>query len=122
VLIRLAGEAIRIGEALGYQLEPVRGLPAACWAAAAAGDAAEMSRAEAHLLEASRRRTPGGWSSTAQDIAKGRWPEIDYMNAYVAQKGAEIGMPAPTHVRVAERVKELARGKLKAGVEVLDGL
>jgi 2-dehydropantoate 2-reductase len=122
LLIRLAGEAIRVGEALGYRLEPVRGLPAAHWVAAAAGDAAELKRVEDHMLEGARRRPEGGWSGTAQDIAKGRWPEIDFMNGYVAQKGIEAGVPAPTHAQVTERVKQLARGELKAGVAQIEGL
>jgi len=120
LLIKLAGEAIHVGEALGYRLEPVRGLPAAQWIAAASGDANAFRSVEAHMLEGARRRPEGGWSGTAQDIAKGRWPEIDFMNGYVARKGAEAGIPAPTHVKVTERVKQLARGELTASLAQLE--
>ena len=35
--------------------------------------------------------------SMAQDMAKGRRTEIEFMNGFIAEKGAEAGVPAPTH-------------------------
>ncbi|MCC6474110.1 MAG: hypothetical protein IT514_10235 [Burkholderiales bacterium] len=119
-MIRLAGEAIRVGEALGYRLEPIRGLPAAQWMAAAAGEADAFRAGEAPMPEGARRWPEGGWSGTAQDIAEGRWPEIDFMNGNVARRAAEAGVATPTHVTVTDRVKQLARGELQAGVAQLE--
>jgi ketopantoate reductase len=36
-------------------------------------------------------------SSVGRDVARGRRSEIDFTNGLVAAKGAEVGMPAPTH-------------------------
>ena len=36
----------------------------------------------------------------AQDILKGRRTEIDAMNGYIARKGAEVGVPAPSHQKL----------------------
>jgi 2-dehydropantoate 2-reductase len=79
---------------------------------AAAGDADAFRAVEAQMLEGARRRPEGGWSGTAQDIAKGRWPEIDFMNGYVARRAAEAGVATSTNVTVTDRVKQLARGEL----------
>jgi 2-dehydropantoate 2-reductase len=49
----------------------------------------------------------------AQDILKGRRTEIDAMNGFIARKGAEIGVPAPSHARLTELVTRIERGELK---------
>jgi 2-dehydropantoate 2-reductase len=57
---------------------------------------------------------PDQYSSTAQDLARGKTSEIDYLNGYVIRKGAELGIPAPanrvlyTMVKLAERKVRLA--------------
>lgn len=123
VQIRLAGEAIRVGRALGYRLEPVRGLDADTWVAAAEGHVLALGQCEAALRGGNARRTgAGGRSGTAQDLAKGRWPEVEYMNGCVARLGREAGPPATTHERVTALVIQAARGALAPGVDVLDRL
>ena len=53
-------------------------------------------------------------SSTAQDLARGKPSEIDFLNGYVVRKGAEFGIPTPTNhalqvmVKLAERGKEIS--------------
>jgi len=111
--IRLAAEAIRIGEALGFRLEAIRGMPAAKWLAAHDGDRAALAEVEASMLAATKRRAGVGRSATAQDLAKGRRTEIDYMNGFVAARGEEAGIPAPTHAAVTALVKRIERGELE---------
>lgn len=38
---------------------------------------------------------PGQFSSTAQDLARGRPSEIDHLNGYVVQRGAALGVATP---------------------------
>jgi 2-dehydropantoate 2-reductase len=51
----------------------------------------------------------GAYSSTAQDLNRGRPTEIDALNGYIARRGAELGVPVPvnhalfTLVKLAER-------------------
>ncbi|RQH06486.1 ketopantoate reductase family protein [Paraburkholderia dinghuensis] len=40
---------------------------------------------------------PGQYSSTAQDLARGKRSEIDHLNGYVARRGAALGVPAPAN-------------------------
>ena len=52
---------------------------------------------------------PNQKSSTAQDLARGKPSEIDFLNGYIVRKGAELGIPTPTNqalqvmVKLAER-------------------
>src|ERR1700704_528358 len=93
--IRLAGEAVRVGQALGYTLERIRG----------ANPRGDIQR-----------------PSMAQDILKGRRTEIDAMNGYIARKGAEVGVPAPSHARLAEIVTRVERGELAPSPSHLEDL
>jgi 2-dehydropantoate 2-reductase len=36
-------------------------------------------------------------SSTAQDLARGKYTEIDELNGFIARRGAELGVPAPVN-------------------------
>jgi len=40
---------------------------------------------------------PGQYSSTAQDVARGRRSEIDHLNGFVAQRGKALGVPTPAN-------------------------
>jgi len=41
---------------------------------------------------------PGQFSSTAQDLARGKASEIDFLNGYIVRKGAELGIATPTNL------------------------
>jgi len=120
--IRLAGEAIRIGHALGYELESIRGLPPERWVAAAAGEPAEMEAVESVLLGAMKRMTDEGRPSTGQDMLKGRRTEIDFINGLVAAKGEEVGIPAPTNAALTQLVKRVERGEIEANPRNIETL
>ena len=50
-------------------------------------------------------------SSTAQDIARGRRTEIDSLNGYVAQCGAQLGVPTPVNRTLHALVKLLEEAR-----------
>jgi 2-dehydropantoate 2-reductase len=52
--------------------------------------------------------------SMAQDMAKGRRTEIEFMNGFIAEKGAEVGVTAPTHAMLTEVVMRVERGEIAA--------
>jgi 2-dehydropantoate 2-reductase len=58
----------------------------------------------------------------AQDMHKGRRTETDFINGYIADRGAEIGVPAPTHAKMNEAVKRVERGEVSPSVEVIRGM
>src|SRR5262249_28376634 len=90
--IKLAGEAIRVGQALGFTLEKIRGIEAEVFARASEGDAQALAKVEAALVpkEGANPRAGIQRPSMAQDILKGRRTEIDAMNGFIAAKGGEI--------------------------------
>lgn len=54
---------------------------------------------------------PKQYSSTAQDLARGKPTEIDYLNGHVVKKGREVGVPTPTNLalQVAVKLREAGR-------------
>lgn len=48
---------------------------------------------------------PDQYSSTAQDLKRGKPTEIDYLNGHVVRKGAELGIPTPTNLALQVMVK-----------------
>ena len=67
------------------------------------------------------RRGFDGLSIMAQDVLKGRRTEIDFINGYIAAKGAEIGVPAPANARITELVTAVERGQLTPSPALLGG-
>jgi len=55
----------------------------------------------------------GAYSSTAQDMMRGKRTEIDSLNGYIARRGAELGVPTPVHHALYTLVK-LAEAGLAA--------
>jgi 2-dehydropantoate 2-reductase len=111
--IKLGGEAIRVGLALGYDIGPIRKTPPARWLAAAEGDEAALAEIEDVIVAETRKMTGAGRPSTAQDVEKGRRTEIEYINGYVAAKGQEAGIATPAQRAVTELVREVELGRLK---------
>jgi 2-dehydropantoate 2-reductase len=119
--IKLAGEAIRVGQSLGYTLEKIRGIDPERFALAAEGNAAALAEIEPLLIPKgeSNPRADIQRPSMAQDILKGRRTEIDAMNGAIAFKGAEVGVPAPSHAKLAEIVTRVERGEVQASPALL---
>ncbi|WP_428000192.1 ketopantoate reductase family protein [Acidovorax sp.] len=57
---------------------------------------------------------PGQYSSTAQDLARGKPSEIDHLNGYVVRRGAALGVPTPLN-RALQVLVKLAEGRGGSG-------
>jgi 2-dehydropantoate 2-reductase len=119
--IALAAEGIRVGEALGYQLEKIRGAAPELYLRATDGDAPALSEIEALIVPQAGSNPRGDIQrpSMAQDILKGRRTEIDAMNGFIARRGAEVGVPAPSHRKLTEIVTRVERGELRPSPSLL---
>ncbi len=119
--LQVAGEGIRVGQALGYQLEKIRGIEADTLARAAEGDRAALDTVESTLVPkpGANPRADVQRPSMAQDILKGRRTEVDAMNGYIARKGAELDIPTPANTKIAEIVTRIERGALKPSPSLL---
>jgi 2-dehydropantoate 2-reductase len=121
VVIRLGGEAIRVGQALGYQLERIVGIEPLRLLAASEGDADALAEVDAHMKKAtgSQARSNLQRPSMAQDIQKGRRTEIGELNGFIVRKAKEAGCAAPTHERIVDIVRGVERGELIPRPELL---
>ena len=122
--IRLAGEGVRVGQALGYQLEHIRAHEPETLARAAEGDAKALDEIETQILTTLRSNTRSDLArpSMGQDMYKGRRTEIDFINGVIAAKGREVGVPTPSHVKLIEAVKQVEHGQRPASPENLYGI
>jgi 2-dehydropantoate 2-reductase len=103
-------EVVSVALALGVSVEPIGGRPAHAWL-----DESPAPEPTAPPSAGARRSgqagSAGDWqTSTAQDIAKGRRTEIDYLNGYVAARGREVGVPTPVNDAIVTVLKEVESG------------
>jgi len=110
----LASEAIAVGKAHGYQLDKIYGMEHQDIHAAYAGDKSALERCEAVLFESVATRSDEQRPSMGQDMYKHRRTEIAYLNGFVVEKAAELGMTAPLNQGIVEVVQKIERGQLKA--------
>ena len=122
VRIRLGSETVRVGQALGYELEETQHMDPETLARAGEGDKAAIETITARLLENAATRAEENRPSMAQDMAKGRRTETDFINGYVAAKGAEIGVPAPLNAKVNQLVNRVYRGEIPPGLDTIKGI
>jgi 2-dehydropantoate 2-reductase len=111
---RLGSEAIRVGQALGYDLEEVHHIDPEIIAKAGEGDAAATREYDEHRLEEVSKAGGGEHRpSMGQDMVKGRRTEIDFLNGLIVRKGEEIGIPTPANAALTDIVKRVEKGELK---------
>jgi len=116
VCIRLGGESVRVGQAMGFRLGKIGALEPETLALASEGRRGALAEIEALMLAGTNAaaRSDLQRPSMAQDMAKGRRTEIEFMNGFIAEKGAEVGVPAPTHAMLTEVVTRVERGQIAA--------
>lgn len=119
--IRLGSQAVRVGQALGYSLERMLGMEPETLARAGEGHRDALAEITDILLEGVKKRADDQRPSMAQDIAKGRRTETDFINGYVGARGAEIGVEAALHNRMNELVKQVERGLAPASAQHIAG-
>ncbi|HTZ38435.1 MAG TPA: 2-dehydropantoate 2-reductase [Stellaceae bacterium] len=121
IIIRLGGEAVRIGQAQGYKLEDIAGQDAEKLALAAEGDRGALDEVEALMLALrnSQQRSAQQRPSMGQDMQKGRRTEIDFINGVIVERGRALGLPTRTHEQLIAAVKQVELGKAAPSAELL---
>src|SRR5262249_9181428 len=107
-------EAIRVGQALGFQLEEVLHLEPETIARAGEGDAAAMKTCDDQRFKDSGRTAAGQRPSMGQDMQKGRRTEIEFLNGLGVREGEKVGLPCRANAVLTDLVKRVERGELKA--------
>ena len=117
--LNLAGEAVKVGRAHGYDIEDIYKMTPDQLLAACAGDAAAFAACEQVLIDNASFRNDDQRPSMGQDMQKGRRTEIDFINGLVVAKAAEIGLDVPCNVGMVEAVKKVERGEIPASADAV---
>ncbi len=117
VSIRIAAEVASVGAAHGVAIEPISGVAAELYGRTLT-DGAVMEEVEGILVSGAR-EVGGGRPSLAQDLMKGRRIEVDYLNGYISNKGAEVGIATPVNDAIRVLANQVASGALAPSVDNL---
>ena len=100
-------ESFAVGQALGYQVEALFGLTAE-----------QISKDSDEAIKTVMRKMvqdvgPNARTHAAQDHAKGRRSEIEYINGRVVLEGAKLGIATPYNHAVCEVARKTHHGLIK---------
>lgn len=90
--------------------EVMRDVVAECMAVAQA-DGVQVPGDVAGAIQKIADTMPSQFSSTAQDLARGKHTEIDYLNGFIVRRGQALGVPTPAN-RVLWALVKLLESKL----------
>ena len=110
---RVGSEAIRVGQALGYQLEEIYHLPPEMIARAGEGDEAAMRTCDEERFRQSKRTAAEQRPSMGQDMQKGRRTEIEFLNGLVVREGEKVGLTCQANAILTDIVKRVERGEVR---------
>lgn len=118
ITVKIGAEVVRVGNALGVQVEPINGMPSEMYVRATE-DAQTLEELKTRLAEGAR-ELGAGRPSMLQDVMKRRRTEIEFLNGYVAQRGREVGVPTPACDAITEVIRRVERGELKSEASNVD--
>jgi 2-dehydropantoate 2-reductase len=124
LMVALAAEAAAVARAQGREMRPIHLVASG---ADLSPDLLLGDPARVEVLmecEAIARGNAGAASVTSmlQDLRKGRRPEIDYINGYVAREGERLGVAAPVNAAVTALLRAVATGIESRGPAQLERL
>ncbi|MBO0713074.1 MAG: 2-dehydropantoate 2-reductase, partial [Acetobacteraceae bacterium] len=109
---RVGSEAIRVGQALGFELEEILHLKPETIARAGEGDEAAMRTCDEQRFKDAGKTAAGQRPSMGQDMQKGRRTEIEFLNGLVVREGEKLGLPCRANAVLTDLVKRVERGEL----------
>ena len=110
---RLGSEAIRVGQAQGYQLEDILHLPPETIARAGEGDEDAARACDEQRFKDAGRTASAQRPSMGQDMEKGRRTEIEFLNGLIVREGEKVGLACRANAALTDIVKRVERGELK---------
>jgi 2-dehydropantoate 2-reductase len=107
LIIEVGEEAVRVGQDLGYRVEPIMGLTQE--------DFAGSNRPIEKLFDKLARDVgPGrGLNTVLQDLLKGRASEVDMINGLIVDESQRRGYSAPANARIVDIIRRIEAGALK---------
>ncbi len=111
--IKLGAEVVKVGKALGIDVEPINGIPAQSYVQT--DDPQVMEDMKTQLAESAGQHGEGR-PSMLQDVMKGRRTEIEFLDGYVARRGNELGIPTPMCEAITRLIQQVERSELQPDV------
>ncbi len=105
--IHLGAEVIKVGRAVGHEVEPIYGIPVQRFVDAYEGRG--LAELLADVADIAKKRG-GGRPSLLQDVIRGRRTEIDFLNGAVSDHGQRVGVKTPFNDAVVAVVRGLGVG------------
>jgi len=100
-------ESFAVGQAMGFRIEPLFGLT----------DDQISADSDEAITTVMRKMVedvgPNARTHAAQDHAKGRRSEIEFINGRVVEEGARLGIPTPYNHAVCEIARRTHRGEIR---------
>ncbi len=115
LLIKLGKEAMAVGAALGYTIEPIFGLGTGEFM----GSTDEIVDKLARTIVLHGKAGTKVRSAALQDYLKGRQSETDYLNGLVVTKGKEAHVPTPANEAIVRMDKRIRLGALEPSLSNL---
>ena len=113
----LAAEAVRVGRTLGYRIATIEdGLSLDAIEERGAQAIPVLQRAAQQGIAAVAAPAAQQQSGLMRDLLSGRRTEVDYLNGYIARRGAAIGVPALYNAAATAVVKEIEAGTRQIGL------
>ena len=116
--LKAGGEALELGQKLGYSIEPIFGLTP--------DDVKGSNQLLETLLDKLDRDVgPNARDASLQDHLKGRYSEVDIINGLVVEESERLGKPAPANAAIVEITRRIHSGELtpeRANMEIAKGL
>src|SRR5712675_106995 len=109
---RLGSEAIRVGQAHGYQLEEILHLAPETIARAGEGDETAMQSCDEQRFKDGKHTSSEQRPSMGQDMQKGRRTEIEFLNGFVVREGEKVGLSCTANAVLTDIVKRVERNEL----------
>jgi 2-dehydropantoate 2-reductase len=110
--LRLGSEAIRVGQAQGYELEEILHLPPEMIARAGEGDAAAIRTCDEQRFKDAKQTAGEQRPSMGQDMQKGRRTEIEFLNGLVTREGEKRGIRCRANAVLTDIVTRVERGEI----------
>jgi 2-dehydropantoate 2-reductase len=124
IVIAVTHETVTVAEAAGVRMEPAFGVDHAHWveAASVSDPRWEAIRSSLRAIAAQRTGSKATKASMLQDVLNGRPTEIRFINGWLAQTAATLGVEAPVNAALLAAVLEVESGARALDVANADGL